>query len=414
MITQKNLLFNQNNNLEELLVKLTLLFPLTTLLERYFGFANKLLLFFTFGLLIIINIKKSKIMPHRLLLVLFFVATFFVSLTITPLEAIKTNPNMSVYYIFMILYYLYVIDNKHLFFQKLVKNRGFVLNVVKLYSLILTITIFLPWSYITMDAGGWGDTLYFASFSNSPNRVGPASVYILVLMLFLLRQKYHDKWLPCLLIPNAYVAFSGGSRTYFVLIACMIIVFLYYWLNPKKMFWILLIPAIAILTFVTFRSSMMTKIQISLSSVSSGDTHEMWRRLTNSRSVIWPNRLNAFKQFTSFNKLFGKGVNFSTYTFGLWSHSDFIEILCSYGYIGLTNYLIVMFSMFKCFIRRQTPFFINFLVVFIWFFNAFFNFFYCYFNALMCYPVLLLILYEKDKISIRTSGMRNRRLFYAK
>lgn len=36
--------------------------------------------------------------------------------------------------------------------------------------------------FVQMKAGGWGEEAYFVSFAGSPNRVGPACVYILILI----------------------------------------------------------------------------------------------------------------------------------------------------------------------------------------------------------------------------------------
>lgn len=383
-------------NLRKLLLMVTMLFPITTIIERYLGFLNKSLLVVSLFLLFVITLQNGKVKRKSFIFACFSILTYCISLFISPMAAIKINPNMAVYYIFLILYYLFFIDQKQKIEKDLLDLRNYIFIIVVSYTVFLTLTIFLPGSHIAISAGGWGDDRYFASFSNSPNRVGPACLFIMVLLIYLLRFGKKREWLFILMLPQIYAGLAGGSRTYFALILTAALIYIYYWLHPKKIFWLTIIPITLIVFYFVGRSSMMTKIEISLSYLGTGNTYEFWRRLTNSRSVLWPERINAYKGFTTFHKLFGAGVNYTSYTFGLWSHDDFIEILCSYGIIGLANYCFIMFKLYKTFVNKNAPLFMKLLVVFIWLFNATFNFFYCYFNAVLCYPILLITLHEGD------------------
>lgn len=75
--------------------------------------------------------------------------------------------------------------------------------------------------------------------------------------------------------------------------------------------------------------------------------------ISSSRFVFWDNLLTAyFNDFSVVDKLFGHGVyysvkiNYNTINSAIWSHSDFIDILISYGAIVLIIYIYIYIKYF--------------------------------------------------------------------
>ena len=221
-------------------------------------------------------------------------------------------------------------------------------------------------------------------------------MFAIVLLIYLAAKRYKRKILILLLIPQLYVALMGGSRTYLVLILVETVIFYYVWLKNKKMFILSAIPIVIILGWLLFNSSTMQKIIISVSEFGSGNSKEAWRRLSNSRNIIWAERIDAYKQFSLVRKVFGGGINYTTDRFGLWSHSDFVEILCSFGLVGIINYAVIMWKTICTLLSKNMPIWMRIAVIFIWLFNAGMNFFYCYLNAVLCYPFLLVALSDTN------------------
>ena len=368
----------------DLLIKLILLFPLTTLFQHHIGVLNKLLFFVVLVVLFCANALKSK--PFLYMAGISVLWLF--SMAVTPLEALKLNLNMAFYYIFLVFYLVFALTEQKKIWQLLLKNRRYIFYMVLLYTAVVTVSIFLPSSYSRVTAGGWGDNAYFMSISGSPNRVGPASLFIMVLIIFLIQTGTHKAVVVCAL-PQLYVFMMGGSRTYFVLGMCAAVVLYYVMIPRKKWFFLSLLPVGLVGVVLVLNSSMMDKFAATFQEGLS--QQEFWRRLTNSRSVFWVEQLEAFKKTPMLKQLLGNGINFTTHQVGIWAHSDFIEILCSYGYVGLLNYLVLMTVTLRTLLKtRKRHFFVKCICVFIWFFNAFFNFFYCYFSAMLCYPILLM------------------------
>ena len=375
---------------KDLFIKLILLFPLTTLFQNYIGFLNKLMLAAVVVVLFAVqSIRKKPLLYSGTVFLL-----WAFSLAVTPLAAFKANLNMTFYYFFLVLYLVFILTERHHVWQLLLKNRRYIYYIVLSYSLLVTLSIFLPASYTQITAGGWGDEAYFTSFSGSPNRVGPASVFVVVLIAFLILTGSH-KALALLSIPQLYVFLMGGSRTYFVLGVCAMVVLYYVMIPNKKLFFASLLPLGIVGLILVLNSSMMDKFAATFQQGLS--QHEFWRRLTNTRSVFWVEQLKLFFATPWYKQLLGNGINFTTYNYGLWAHSDFIEILCSYGYVGLANYIgLMIYTMSQLLKTRRRHFFIKCICVFIWFFNAVFNFFYCYFCAMLCYPLLLMVIQHVD------------------
>jgi hypothetical protein len=380
---------------KDLFLKLILLFPITTLFQYHIGVLNKLVFFAVLVVLFAVQGVRKKPLAY-----LFGISLLWLfSMAVTPLAALTSNLNMAFYYIFLVFYLVFVLTEQEEFWNLLIGNRRFIYYTVLLYTLIVTVSIFLPSSYNQSEVGGWGDEAYFTSISGSPNRVGPASVFVVILIAFLI-QTGSSRALAFLAVPQLYVFLMGGSRTYFVVGACAIVVLYYVMVPRKKWFFLSLIPFGAVGLVLVLNSNMMDKFAATFQTDVSQE--EFWRSLTNSRSVFWVEQLKMFFNTPWYKQLLGNGINFTTYNYGLWAHSDFIEILCSYGYVGLANYLALMaYTMHKLMKTKKHHFFIKCIVVFIWFFNAFFNFFYCYFCAMLCFPILLLIVKHIDDQTLR-------------
>jgi len=309
------------------------------------------------------------------------------SLSQTTLAALLANINMAFYYYFCVLYFIFFNNHSEQFWKILVSNQFYIKAIVLIYNTILIISIFRKESYVSMS-GGWGNGKYFVSISDSPNRVGPASLYIMVLIIFLVIQG--NKLISCLALPQVYVFLMGGSRTYFVIGLCTVLILLYILIDNKLLFSMSLIPIAGIMIFLTLKSSMIEKFSATFIRGSSLD--EFLLNITNRRSSFWMGQMALFKESPTINKLLGNGINFTTYYYGFWAHNDFIEILCSYGYIGVINYIVIILMTIKHFLynSKNNCLLIIVVTIIIWLFNASINFFFCYFCAMLCYPILLL------------------------
>ena len=385
------------HKISEVYTMLIVLFPFTTLFQNYISCLNIVLLIVVIFFMMAMVIGNRYMGKNRFLWLMICSAIWFIALLNTSKPALMTNVNMAIYYIFMLIYFMVFLDKKEQIWETFVKNKRYIYWITVMYTLLLTVSIFLPSSYIHMKSGGWGDEAYFVSYAESPNRVGPACIFILVLMCFLTKEKYKHRKMLLMAIPHIYKVAMGGSRTYFVLGLCVVLILYYFWIDDQRKFILSLLPLALIAVTIVVKSNMMNKILATFQHVDNKIV--FWQKLTNTRSIFWVRQLRLFKETSVLHHFIGNGINFTTYNYGLWAHSDFIEILCSYGYIGLINYITVMIFLIRTFLKKtKVSCLIKGVSIFIWFFNAFFNFFYCYFCAMLSYPLLLMII-----SNIRTS-----------
>ena len=375
---------------QEIIVKLILLFPITTLIQDYVSFFNKIVFMVTMLMLMFYVIKKNRIKISVFLWILLALFNYCFALLNTSTHALSINYNMAFYYIFFVFYFLYFIQNYRNIDNIMYNNKKFLLCNIYLYTFLLTISIFIPNCYTKIDAGGWGNTNYFVSFSGSPNRLGPASVFVFVMVLYCY-YKQISKYILLCTFPLIYGFFMAGSRTYFVLGILCVIIMLYSVVNEKKWFWLSIVPIGIVLYYVTIQSAMMNKFNATV--VRNDSIYFFLAKFTNSRSLFWEKQLRLFQNESMLKKIFGAGINYTSDKVGIWAHNDFIEILCSYGYIGLICYCLTIFFALKKFLSfKKGNRFYSLICVAIWIFNAFFNFFYCYFCAMLSYPLLLSII----------------------
>lgn len=388
-------MIKHKSKIVEIYCMLIILFPFATLFQNYVSFSNIALLTVVVYIMIAMIIGHRYIKIKHFSWIVFSSIIWIVAMLNTPRQALETNVNMAVYYIFMFVYFIVFLEKRESIWKSFVKIKRYIYWSTIIYTFILTVSIFLPSSYVQIKAGGWGDEAYFVSFAGSPNRVGPACVFILVLMCFLTKVKYKQKKMILMASPHIYTVAMGGSRTYFVLGLCVTLILYYYWIDDRRKFYLSLFPLVLLAILIVVKSNMMNKVLATFQHVDNKVI--FWQKLTNTRSIFWIRQLELFNETSLLHRIIGNGINFTTYNYGLWAHSDFLEILCSYGYIGLINYIVLLVFLIRTFIRKsKTALLIKVVCVFIWFFNAFVNFFYCYFCAMLCYPLLLMITSSKS------------------
>lgn len=388
MLTTKSL----RVTLLDLYLGVICVFPIVTMLIES-GAVNKmlfgLLLALHIGMLISRPVKRQTIVMCSVLLAN-YVCTF--CYTVFPME----NVNLLIYFPFYILYTYFMCDNSEIVINWFSKHKVYVKLIVAVWSVLVGISIFIPSCYVEGDEG-----VFFGSFCGSIFRLGPSAVFIQVLAIMM--QVMHGKKSALLfnLIPM-YSYLMGSSRTYLVVGFCLLVISWYFACKKKFVFWGTVIPLVFVVLWLVTVSAMGDKIAYTLDENNYGD---FWFRISSSRSVLWEQDLTAFAESPLFNKLLGNGIGFTIEVSGLWGHNDFVEVLCSFGIIGLLQYLYSTGYLYKRSYRCvRISFVVKACAFMAWFFNAFFNMHYVYFCAMLCYPFLLVVIrlyFEQNPVKQR-------------
>ena len=276
-------------------------------------------------------------------------------------------------------------DNRDTVLDWFVAHKGYVYIIVLLWSILVGTSIFVPGCYYLKEGGN----RYFGSFCQSIFRLGPSAVFIQVLVIMMQMLHGKKRMLAFHLIPM-YCYLMGSSRTYLLIGLCLFVISWYLFCKKKITFWCTLFPMLIIVLLLVTISAMGDKIAHTLDETQYGD---FWFRITSSRSLLWEQDLTEYSKMPLLNKLVGCGLEFTTEVSGKWGHNDFIEVICSFGILGLLLYIYSTRHLFRnSYGRTRIPVVIKICAFMIWFFNAFFNMHYVYFCAMLCYPLLLFVI----------------------
>lgn len=372
-------------NKRVLFYRVIMLFPITTLFSYYFDAINKVLFAAVFLTLIYIGYRRIK----KSVLVTVFVLTVVYFATIFKTGTIPYNINELFYFPFMILYLVYSNDHTKELEEYLIEDKKYINCVMNIWTILTLVSFALPSSY-TVE---WGGARYFGSYCKTIWRLAPTCVFLMALSIVGINLYKNKRYFLYSIIPFVAIL-AGGSRTYFVVALCLILVAWYCVLNSSKKFILTCIPFLLIVLLVLLNSSVVNKFLATTYSNSS--YFDLWGTITNGRSIFWAADIDSFIKSPVITKLFGQGfnsiyeINYKAFGGKVWAHNDFIQCLISHGLIGLILYLMVMFRVFRNLQKNNVSLFICALVVMIWLFNAMFNMFYTYFCSILSFPILVL------------------------
>ncbi|WP_225748726.1 O-antigen ligase [Paraeggerthella sp. Marseille-Q4926] len=376
--------------------KLMLVLPVTTLFQAYPGF-NSINQFVAFVLMgaFLWSFFLTKYHPINWLTLL--MVLFSVLYSISKTNEFIGGLNDFVYLPFWYLIMMVFSSNSKQLKRIITNSFRFAKTIVVIWSLIVGISIFIPSSY----GLGWGGGVYFGSLPGDIFRLAPTACLIMVLLTqcVVFDKKSKLLYLLSSLIP-LYIAFMGGSRTYFVVLFVLYIIFLKYYINNvdtlKMIVFFLIVFSVVILGATGLGS------KIAATRYTDTSYLDLWGTISNGRTVFWQADLNAFMESDFITRLFGGGydwvylVNIVAAHSYIWAHNDFINILMSNGYIGLLIYLFsgvaVLLQYCKQSDSREKSKLLI-MVTFIWLFNACFNMAYtytCFAIAFAIFPTVLL------------------------
>ena len=362
----------------DLYMGLICFYPITTTLID--GTIINKLLFVSLIALQICMYWMGRMKRKTVILLLWLVVQYLFVLYHTEFPLL--NANLLFYYPFFLMYTYFMTDNADRVRTWLAEQKGYMYTIVVLWSVIAGVSIFVPSCYYVKEGGA----SYFGSWAGDIFRLGPAVMFVQILVIVLQvmhKQKYA---LAYMMIPM-YCVLMGSSRTYLVIGVLLFAVSWYISCRKKLHFWLAVIPAMVLLLILIMNSSMGEKILYTLDASQYGD---FWFRITSARSSFWKVFLDAWVQLPWINKVLGCDINLTNRLADKWAHNDFIELLCSFGIVGVIQYTSTMVGMMKANWKNlKLPWILGTATVTIWLFNAFFNMHYVYFCAMLSFPLLV-------------------------
>lgn len=387
-------------NINEVIFILIIFFPISTIVQgiKIFNSINKILTGILIVLLALKNVKTK--MYIRNLIVLFFSFIIYIcSFAYTTKEL--DNFNDIFYLPLWILLFIWVSDNYDLFKDYIKTKTKLIYKIVVFWNLIVFASLFFSNSYNY----NWGGELYFKSFSNGEHRFAAACVFIFTLNWIVTQEKKKYKYMIFSILPIISIFFSG-ARTYLGVIFVFLICIYYLICKRKSTFYLTIIPIVIISVFLVMLTPMGEKF---LSTFNNKD-FDFIDAFTNGRSIFWEADLEAFFSLNVLQQFVGNGYNFiydineKAIHARIWGHNDFINVLLTYGYIGLIIYVYVYQLLSKKILKNaKVSKIIIYGYYFIWIFNAVFNMVYTYICATLALPFILYSLIDYEN-SLKTDN----------
>ena len=286
------------------------------------------------------------------------------------------HKNEIAYYLIFGLYVLYFMNNMDRIPEYVERYKKYLLIICLAWHAIVLVSIPFPQS--------WNGRV-FQSFSGTTFRLAPSAMLIMgVSLLLIVYFKHKYIWLSFLPFLSIIL---GSSRTYMAVGIILMMLVLYFGIRNKVTYLGVLVIFGILAAVIIMNSAMGDKI---LGGFEYNPYQDPLSQFTSGRSDFWVKNMEAFAKQPFLNKVFGCGYNFvrlQTMTEnnpeGLWAHNDFIQVLLTFGYVGLVTYLALVWALFKRLFAHKIPRAIKFLIVFIWFFNAMFNMVYTYMAAVI-------------------------------
>lgn len=374
---------------------LLLLLPVTTLFQSLPGLSslNQIIIAIV-TVLLLTSFFVTRYELWQWLIMLLSLISSVIALLFTEEAPISIND--LIYLPFWTILLCCVSSNINLLKRIMLRKASWCDWVTGVWCFIVAVSALFPSSYQT----SWGGDSYFMSITGDSFRLCPAAYFILLLLTFRVatNPKKRQWYLIQSLVP-LFCAFMAGSRTYFVVILGLYLVFLWFYCNDLHKF--RLFVAFAIIICVALFGSTGIASKVASTTYTSDSYFDFWGTLTNGRSIMWAAQIDAVINGSFFQLIMGSGlnqiyyINFDAIGALIWAHNDFLNLMVTNGIAGLVAYLVPLFVFYRTRYKasENADKKMLFLMAVSWLFNAFYNMTYTYTCTTLVIAFFPLVLY---------------------
>lgn len=375
--------------------------PISMLVQSFPGFDSiNIILICALLFFMVLHLAKATIAHGFWLLVC---GTFFITIyEFFITKASLYEPSTPAYLLLWVVFLTYVAYLGDELCESLRDNVVCIKNSLIIWNALVLVSVFLPSSY----SGGWGDGLFFTSFTDNVFRLEQAAFCIVVLDTIYLTITRNRKMAFTLIVLPLYCAFMGGSRTYFAIISVAFLVFLAEWGWSRRKYATICCMVLLCTIVIAMNTSIGDKFLAQLQPSSLG--YDLLHQFTNGRSEFWSIDLSYYFDLPLIGQLFGSGynciydINRLYYGVAIYAHNDFINLLVTYGAFGLMLYLIPILFLIRIIFKKR-GFALAAAFSTVWFVNAFFNMNYTYTCATIALGLLFTFSCGSKKFALRIS-----------
>ena len=338
-----------------MLKKIDKIIALVMVLYLFCSFFNKFIAVITmvFCILLMIRVLRDKrIVPIILSVIvlglLFY--NYFISRQyfILELEVLSNKPNIE-YLIRMITFImmLYCFSDREILtsiYNEFENYIDIVLGIIIIYQIVIGVFFITKQGFLER----WGMTV-FVGINGNPH----GNSYVMILMAIVIEiiiSKKDNRYLALYFIP-LLSAFMSGARTPAVVMLGIFLgirCFKNTIRTNLRFSWKGLLIVIGSLIVISIFSDVLVNFALHSSIMDKFSSTSDSGNVLNSRDLIWNSLINEFKyNFSDIERVFGHGIHYSViinmYNVNspIWGHSDFIDILISYGMLMLAIYIVM-------------------------------------------------------------------------
>lgn len=333
--------------------------------KKYFTIGMKLLFF----ILIIINLYISKNSYYTFLF--------------------KSNElfsySVKILLIFQSIYYCENILNNKLFFNNKMKSIVYKIFIIEI------VFIEIVNLYLILSRKGfvfYWDSIYYGGFQGHPHGAAYNMLSLIIIINAMIIYYKKRQLILLEIIPLLAIALSGARLIMFI--SLLLLIGIFNESTKNKLLIKISLVLFIIVGLVLFKESISKLPFIT----KSNNYSSLLQSQNNSRGVFWNNAFesiktgNIKKQFLGFGTLYSYKINYDYFGVVYWSHNDLIDVLVSYGIVGLILYMISLFKYIKLNLNlknKYVKFYLGSLAITM-FFNGLFNF---SFGVILIYQILL-------------------------
>ena len=293
------------------------------------------------------NLKKKDIF-------IIFPITYYVLISIIKGDDINYFLEHTIHLISTILFIwkLTSPDITQKIYTSLIKYKRLISSSIVLIAAI-NIILLIGNSHNIINTG----TTVFSGLSNGSHTIASISCFAIIMSIVLNKNTKMAKTSLLSIVAYILIIIASGSRIYLIVLLAIFYCLYREKIKLIKHYRLYTIIIILVVALFTFNSSMFDRIVSTANNryISSNKLEAF----SSGRLIWWKYDLREYGEMSLSNKIFGSGnhivfeINKHYYGMSIWAHNDFIQILLSYGIVGLLFYMLSLLKAYNNIIDKK-------------------------------------------------------------
>ncbi|MDO4590655.1 MAG: hypothetical protein Q4B35_04600 [Slackia sp.] len=214
----------------------------------------------------------------------------------------------------------------------------------------------------------WGGERYFRGLASNEHALASSCCLLLTAALLYGQVRAHGLLTAFVVLAATLAILATGARTYLIPLVVVLLCFVRDVASWKWLRVVLYVAMTGAFVLLLLGSGMLEKFEFAFNNEFADS---LLSAFTNGRNEIWAHDIGLFAQFDPVRMAFGGSFsqvyasNSQALDLYIWSHDDFVMLLCSAGLAGIVVYIASMASFFKGVARSASGLLVAALAVYV-------------------------------------------------